>query len=289
MAGGRGMTDPRQPRCDRTPRLVDRVIDDKVTPDDRAHADTCASCGPLLMRATRFDDELRRSARGLVTEQLPHGVLDPALAPPHLGGVLPLRHAAPGLASILAAVVVLVIATSVAVAPGVLGPGTQPPNSGLQVSAPTFRATVDVIRDLQSLGYSCIPGHALPTAGPSAWPGEREGVVCLTPKSIESASAKFIPVETGDGDVVEVTIKGALYGTDTETSNDQLAAAMGKLTQLSIADPAVAAQAGRFIEETLPRLRVLPSGDDALMIFGDVRVFLQRSITGGYLLVLQPV
>ncbi len=86
-----------------------------------------------------------------------------------------------------------------------------------------------------------------------------------------------------------MTIRGELYGTDTLTSRDQLAAVMGRLTTLSISDPAVAAQAGRFIEETLPRLRVLPSGDDALMIFGGVRVFLQRYIAGGYLLVLQPV
>ena len=276
-------------RCNRTNRLVDRVVEDRVTADDRAHAATCASCGPVLSRAMRFDDELRRSARGLVTEQLPYGVLDPDLATRVVGDVLPMRHAAPGLASILAAVVVLVFATSVAIAPGFLGPGTQPPNSGLQVSAPTFRATVDVIRDLQNLDYSCIPGHALPTTGPSARPGEREGVVCLTPKSIESASAKFVPVETGDGDVVEVTIRGELYGTDTLTSRDQLAVVMGKLTTLSISDPAVAVQAGRFIEETLPRLRVLPSGDDALMIIGDVRVFLQRYIAGGYLLVLQPI
>jgi hypothetical protein len=283
------MTGHGEHRCNRTHRLVDRVIEDRVTPDDRAHAATCESCGPVLSRAMRFDDELRRSARGLVTEQLPYGVLDPDLAPRLVGGVPPMRHAAPGLASILAAVVVLVFATSVALAPGFLGPGTQPPNSNLQASAPTFRATVDVIRDLQDLDYSCIPGHALPTTGPSARPGEREGVVCLTPKSIESASAKFIPVETGDGDVVEVTIMGELYGTDTETSRDQLAAVMGNLTTLSIADPAVAAQAGRFIEETLPRLRVLPSGDDALMIVGDVRVFLQRYIAGGYRLVLQPV
>ncbi len=276
-------------RCDRTARLVDRVIEDRVSADDRAHGATCASCGPVLSRAIRFDDELRRSARGLVTEQLPYGVLDLEPAPRLVGGVLAMRHAAPGLASIVAAVVILVVATSVAIAPGVLGPGSQPPGSGFQVSSPTFRSTADIVRSVQALEYSCIPGHALPTTGPSARPGEREGVVCLTPKSIESASAKIVPVENGDSEIVEVTVVGSLYGTDTETSVDQLAAAMGQLTTLSIADPAVAADAGRFIEETLPRLRVLPSGDDALMIFGDVRVFLQRYIAGGYRLVLQPV
>lgn len=274
--------------CDRTDRLVDRVVEDRVTPDDRAHAATCESCGPVLSRAMRFDDELRRSARGLVTEQLPYGVLDPDLAPRLVGGVLPMRHAAPGLASILAAVVILVVATSVAIAPGVLGPGTQPPHSGFQVSSPPFRSNTDIIQSAQALEYRCNPGRALPTTGPSARPGEREGGVCVSPKSIDSATAKIVPVENGDGEIVEVTVMGALYGPDTETSVDQLAAAMGQLTTLSIADPAVAAQAGRFVEETLPRLRVLPSGDDALMIYGDVRIFLQRYIAGGYRLVLQP-
>ena len=283
------MTDHRQPHCDRTARLKGRVIDDTVTPDDRTHAATCESCGPVMARAARFDDELRRSARGLITEQLPYGVLDPELAPQLVGGFPTMRHAAPGLASIFAAVVILMIATAVAVAPGPPSPGTQPPQNGFQVSSPIFRSTADIVGSVEELDYTCIPGQALPTTGPSARPGEREGVVCLTPKSIESASAKFIPVETGDGEVVEITVMGELSGTDTLTSRDQLATVMGKLTFLALSEPQVAADAGAWVEETLPRLRVLPSGDDALMIFGDVRVFLQRSIAGGYLLVLQPV
>ena len=84
------MTGHRAPRCDRTARLVDRVIDDKVSADDRAHAATCESCGPVLSRAFRFDDELRRTTRGLVTEQLPYGVLDAELAPRNVAGV-PMR------------------------------------------------------------------------------------------------------------------------------------------------------------------------------------------------------
>ncbi len=281
-----GQTTP--PRCERTRRLVDRVVGENVTPEDRAHAATCPSCGPVLLRAARFDDELRTTARGLVAEQLPHGILDPELAPHVVGGSVTVRHAGPGLASILAAVVILVVAASVAVAPGVLGPGSQPPDSGFQVQQPVFRATVDVIRDVQALDYSCIPGHALPTTGPSARPGEREGVNCLTPKSLESASATIIPVEQGVGDVVEVNIEGALYGTDTLTSRDELAAAMARLTSLALADPQTAAAAEAYVAETLPRLRVLPSGDDALTIVGGVRVFIQRHIAGGYLLVLQP-
>jgi len=290
MARGGGIVtnDPRLHRCERTRGLVERVVAERVTADDRAHAATCQSCGPVLLRATRFDDDLRRTARGLVVEQLPHGVLDPELAPRLLGGIRPMRHAAPGLASILAAVVILVAATGVALAPGGLGPGATPQDTGLQLAVPVFRATVDIIRDVQAMDYSCLPGHALPTTGPSARPGEREGVQCLTPKSLESATAAITPVETGDGKVVEIAISGELYGPSTVTSRDQLAEVMSKLTALSIADPKVAGDAASFVRQTLPRLRVLASGDDALMLYGNVRVYLQRYITGGYRLVLQP-
>lgn len=283
------MTDDRRlPRCHRTRGLIDRVVGDHVTAEDRAHAAGCERCGQVLLRATRFDDQLRRTARGLVAEQLPPGILDPQLAPRLVDGLPSMRHAAPGIASFFAAVVILVVATSVALAPGGLGPGATPPDTGLQFSVPVFRPTVDMIRDVQALGYSCIPGHALPTAGPSARLGEREGVACLTPKSLESATARITPVETGDGKVVEVTITGQQYGPSTLTSRDELAAVMSKLTTLSISDPKIARDAGAFVLETLPRLRVLTSGDDALMIYGNVRISLQRYIAGDYLLRLQP-
>ena len=282
------MTEHRRPGCHRTRGLVDRVVDDRVTADDRAHAATCDACGPVIARAVRFDDALRRSARDLVTEQLPHGVLDPDIAPSRVAGVLPMRHAAPGMASIFAAVVVVMIATAVAVAPGGLGPGTQPPDSlGFQVG--TFRSTADIATSVRvELDFDCTSGHALPTTGPSARLGEREGFICLTPKSIENAKAKIVPVENGDGEIVEITIAGELYGTDTLTSRDELAGVMARLTSLALADPGVAAAAGAFIEETLPRLQVLTSGDDALLIVGNVRVHLRRHIAGDYLLVLQP-
>ena len=282
------MTD-RQPACDRTRRLVDRVVEDRITSDDRAHAATCPTCGPVIARAARFDDALRRSAQGLVTERLPYGILDPELAPARIGGVLPMRHVAPGLASVFAAVVILMVATAVAIAPGGLGGGTQPPESGFTVELPTFRSSFDLMPSLQALDYFCNTGHALPTSGPSARLGEREGGVCLTPKTIENASATIIPVENGDGEVVEVTISGELYGTGTIASRAELAAVFGKLTTLSIGNPATGAQAGDFVEETLPRLRVLPSGDVVRHIVGDVQIVLQRFIAGDYYLVLTPV
>lgn len=183
---------------------------------------------------------------------------------------------------------VVVVAMTVALAPGGLGGGTQPPAT-LQVALPIFRPTADVIRSLQADDYSCIPGHTLPTAAPSPAPGEREGVICLTPREIQNANASIIPIEDGDGDVVQVTIKGSLFGTDTLTSRAELAVVMGKLTTQSIADPLRAADAGGFVAGVLPDLKLLPTGDTAQKIFGDLRVTLLRYPGGSYILTLAPL
>ena len=283
------MTDRREAsHCERTRGLIDRVVVDRVTPDDVGHAGSCASCGAVLSRAARFDDALRGAAEGLVAERLPYGVLDPDLAPRSVAPLPTVRRAAPGFASIFAAIAVVVVAAAVALVPGGLGGGTQPPATP-PVTGPLFRPTVDIVRSLQAKDYSCIPGHSLPTTGPSAQAGEREGVVCLTPKEIESANASIIPVERGNGDVVEVTIKGSLFGTDTLTSRSELATVMGKLTFESIADPTRAAEAGAFVERTLPQLKILPTGDDTETAFGGLRVELRRYPGGSYILVLEPV
>jgi hypothetical protein len=275
-------------RCERTRGLIDRIVVERVTSADRSHASTCAACGPVLLRATRFDDELRRAAEGLVAERLPYGVLDPELAPRLATGLPTVRRAAPGLASFFAAVAVVVVAMTVALVPGGLGGGTHPPETQ-QAAAPLFRPTADVIRTLQALDYSCIPGHSLPTAGPSAQPGEREGVICLTPREIENANASIIPIEDGSGTVLQVTIKGSLWGTETLTSRAELATVMGRLTTESIADPARAADAGAFVARVLPELKVLPTGDQTQIVIGNVRVTLLRYPGGSYILRLEPV
>ena len=87
--------------CSRTRGLIARVLEDRVTAEDRAHGATCLACGPVLARASKFDDELRRTAQGFVDVELPRGILDPGLSgTPHVSA----RAATPGLAGIFAAV-----------------------------------------------------------------------------------------------------------------------------------------------------------------------------------------
>jgi hypothetical protein len=284
------VTDERRvPPCDRTQGLVDRVVAERVTAEDRTHAGTCDQCGRVLLRSARFDDELRRAARGFVAEQLPSGVLDPGLAPLPVAGIRPTRHAAASLASIVAAVVILVVGTSVALAPGGAGPSASPQGTGLQFSVPVLRGMVDIMRDVEAMGYSCVQADATPSTGPTARPDGPRSAECLAPKSLEGATVAVSPVQTAGDKVVYVTIFGALDRASTVMSPDGLAEVMGNLASLSISDPQVASDVRAFVIETLPGLQVAPSADDVLVTYGSVRVYLQRTFTGDYRVILQPV
>ena len=70
------MSGPRHD-CSRTRGLVDGLVAGSIRDDDRRHAAACPTCGPVVARAARFDDELERSAKQLIAEDLPRGILDP--------------------------------------------------------------------------------------------------------------------------------------------------------------------------------------------------------------------
>ena len=66
--------------CSRTRGMSDRLVSGVVRDDDRRHAATCPSCGPVFTRAARFEDELEKSAQQMIAEDLPRGILDPGIA-----------------------------------------------------------------------------------------------------------------------------------------------------------------------------------------------------------------
>lgn len=281
------------PGCRRTAGLIDRIVTDVVTAGDREHAVTCPACGPVLARSVRFDDALRSAARSVVAEELPRGVLDPDLSGA-VGGVRPgsaVRAFAPGLAGVAAGVIVLVLAAGVALAPGGIGGPTSPPPvaSTFSASLPVFYPSAVIEAALSSLPYDCMPGGPLATAGTRPGQPVREGVVCASRKDDATKRAALITGEASDGEVVLVTIKGELVGTDTLAATEALAAGMGKLTFASIADQENAQLAGNWVDAALPQLRVLPAGDAAVNVIGELRLTLQRSPVGTYLLVLEPL
>lgn len=295
MSGDRGLGTERRdgPACRRTSGLIDRIVADTVTPADRDHAGTCGDCGPVLARAARFDDALRRTARAIAVEQLPPGILDPglAVAPGTVRRGTALRGFQPGLAGVAAAVAILILATGIALVPGGLvnprATPTAPTDTGLASAAPLFRPTAAIAADASVLKLACMPGGPLPTHDARPGGPEREGVVCASVNEDATKKVALITGETGAGDVVSVSIKGELVGSTIEAT-DALAIGFAKLTFISIADPRVAPVAGDWVDQTLRDLRVLSGGDSVTRVLGGIRFTFERNPSGDFMLRMEP-
>ncbi|HXG27038.1 MAG TPA: hypothetical protein VNL94_09365 [Candidatus Binatia bacterium] len=290
--------DSHAPHCNRTADLVDRIVDDRLRPDDREHAARCPRCGPVLMHAQRFEDELRRVAEGFVAEELPRGILDPGLA---ATPTVNTRSAGPGLAGIVAAVAVLVVAMTVTFRPGGPGDRTPAPTTGavatpgvsepaatpgaptVGVVVPPLRTTGEIGGALIGLDWTCSAGGPSETAGTGV---DNAGIVCLSPKSELLAKATVVTGESIDGAVLDVAVMGELV-VGTSNAIAELAQAMSKAAYLSIGDDARASLAGDWVLTKLPDLEVQSNGDQRFAIFGDVRLTLQLAADGTYFLRIQ--
>jgi hypothetical protein len=124
--------------CTQTRGLIDRLVAGSVREEDRRHAATCPSCGPVFARAARFDNELERSAQQLIAEDLPRGILDPGLS--RQVQVVPRMPAlAPGVtAGVAALALIVVVATGLGIRP-VLLPGPSPTAPRSRNSSPVVR------------------------------------------------------------------------------------------------------------------------------------------------------
>lgn len=296
MSGDRGSVPERRDACRRTRGVIDRIVADTLTPADREHAATCPDCGPVLARSVRFDDALRRTARSMAAEALPAGILDPGLAGGQgdLGGIRrgsALRGFAPGLAGMAAAVMVVVLATGIALAPGGIGGPTESPpvESSFAATLPLFYPSAVIEAQLGGLNYVCVPGRPLATVGTQPGQAEREGVICMSPKEDTTRTAALITLESSNKEVVTVTIKGQVEGAATEAALEGLATIVAKLTFAAIADEVDAPLAGDWVNATLPTLRELPGGDAAVNAIGGIRITLQRDEAANFLVLLEPL
>ena len=287
----------------RTRGLIQRVIDETVTPDDRGHAAGCASCGPVLMRATKFDDELRRTAQGFVAEELPRGILDPDLSgAPHVF----VRRPGPGLAGIAAAFAIMVVAMSLTLlprglggptdaptggtsglvaTPGVSGPAATPADTGLAMQVPALRNTWGIGGSLIQNDWRCSSGRPEASATPEDGV-DHEGIVCTSSKSQVLTSSTLITGESVENQVVEVAISGELVVV-TETAISELAETMSKAAFLSVDDKDRAPTIADWVMTRVPELKVQPSGDTSVGIFKDLRLTLQRHPDGSFFLRVQ--
>ena len=275
--------------CPRTQGLIDRLVAGSPNAEDRRHAPTCPSCGPVLARAERFDDELRRTARRLVAEDLPRGILDPRLG--GVDGTARGRGFLPGFAPALVAVAIASVAVAVAVQPP--RPGATESQPPLQIAAPTplpskpegskepesmlvFSSSIS--RRLKDLGFSC-GGSQAPTAEPRPSAVARENG-CTGPVASPPNTATVTVGSASSGDVLAVTITAEVVGVDDAESRGNLATSLSQLVELAFRSESAAADAGAFVIQRLPGLDA-PAPTARLDIDG-VRISVERLGTGVY-------
>ncbi|MEO5704693.1 MAG: hypothetical protein ABIZ52_01095 [Candidatus Limnocylindrales bacterium] len=245
----------------------------------------------------RFDEELRRATRTLISEELPRGVLDPSVGAA-LGlragnGTVRARRALSGFTSLAGAVAVLLLATAVVLAPGSpSGPAASPTTSPSPTAAPSptgapsptppsgLRTTAEIRADLVKLRYTCSDGLPLSTIEPGPDAVVRESVVCVAPADSGPLDAAVIVGESASGQVVEVHAKADIVGADTPEARDAVAAVLAKAA-------AVAAQKGAsstlatWVLGNVPSLALDEGTSTELLGLG---LKLGRSPNGGYLL-----
>jgi hypothetical protein len=270
--------------CGRTRGLIGRLIEGRVSAEDRAHAAGCPWCGPLLARAGAFDGELRRSARSLVAEALPQGILEQPVGAPG-GAVVASRRPAPGLAATLVAIAILFVVTAISIAPGLVPPSPSPGASPERTASPTkpfvarFRST-DVIRgQLAKLGYSCNDGGPLPSPGTAPDAVVRDSTVCSAPETLGPFVLVVIVGEAANGAVVELTIKSDLTGDDSTETRGLMATAMAKVFALALLDEAAGQMGGAWAKVHVVELT---AGTDADVVLRQVSFHAVRQANASY-------
>lgn len=242
----------------------------------------------------RFDAELRRAARSLIREELPREILDPvAVGSAGLPGRVTARRALPGFAGAGAAVVVLLLATAVALAPGSPHPTLGTPQAsqslGMQISPeistlPLFRATSSILMDLSALEYRCNDGRVVESPKPEPDAVVKESAICTAPDSAGPLSAALIIGEAKGGRIVVVTIKADIVGDDTPAARDAVAETLGKAASVV----AYVKDNGAFINAwVLEKLAGVEKNESVLLQQRGYSMRIFRSSTGSYVVTVE--
>ena len=240
----------------------------------------------------RFDQALARVVRSLVTEDLPRGVLDAALAPGGgAAGAVRVRRSWPAYAGVFGAVVLL-LATAIVFAP--IG-GPPPPPSPSPTAEPSpgpstgasasFRSTLDIRADFMRLHYACVAGSPLPSIEPSPTAVVREGAICTAPADAGPYIAVVILGEAADGRVVDLHTKADLVGPDTIDARSAIAEPLAKSVAVAASGQAVGNQLAQWVLETAPTIEPSLGAGTVLQGFS---LKIVRNAAGGYQLFMHP-
>jgi hypothetical protein len=252
---------------------------------------------------SRFDAALAKAARALVTDDLPRGVLDAGLSPAGSGApVVRGRRSVPAFAGIAAAVVLL-LASAIALAPGGIPSASQTPPT---LAAPTpslaaspspaassgpvlhgaFRSTSEIRADFEKLRYACRAGNPVLPTGPSPSAMVQEGAVCTDPGDDGRYMAAVIVGEAADGRVVEVHVKADLIGEDTTAAREALAVPLAKAVAISVQGQGVGNALAAWVVDVVPSLSNGTGNSTELLGFG---VKIIRGSSGSYSLFLHQL
>ena len=248
----------------------------------------------------RFDAELARVARGFATEELPRGILDHSLSPEGGQGVVRARRGLPAYAGI-AAVLVLLLATAIALTPGGVPPASPAPSP---VATPTtgpagataspfgsvtpsgvLRTTAEIRADFERLRYACRVGNELLPTGPSPSAMVKEGAICSPPADAEPFIVAVIVGEARDGRVVEVHVKADVTGEVTDAVRGQIAVPLAKAAAIAASGEGVGDALAAWVLDAVPLLSAQSANSTKLLGFG---VKISRDSSGGYQLLLLP-
>ncbi|MEO8273628.1 MAG: hypothetical protein ABI620_06155 [Chloroflexota bacterium] len=242
-------------------------------------------------REQRFEEELGRVSRSLVTEELPRDVLsEPVSASLGLGravdGSVSARRPLPGLATAAAVAVVLLLATVVVVAPqlpGGPGPSASPAASAspTPTTAPVFRTSAEIRTDFEALEYTCRAGQVLASVAPGPSAFVRESVIC-TPVATDVFMAAVIVGESASGVVVEVHAKADFVGADTPTARAAVASTLAKAAAI-VVRAGTGTAVGSWVESNVPAIE---SNGVAKAQVDGYAVLLKRTSDGGYQLTI---
>jgi hypothetical protein len=236
-------------------------------------------------REARFDAELRRVARAVVTEELPTGVLDPAVgASLGLGvadGAVRAHRGMPGVAAVAGAVAVLVLATAIAFAPRSPGSSAGVPTPSpvpTPTAAPVFRTTLAIRLDLQTLDYRCADGRPLASIGSGPGAIAREATVCTAPETIGPFMAAVIVGESAAGQVVDVHAKADFTNGDTPAARRAVASSLAKAAAIS----AVQGSGNVLGDWVNSNVGALEPNDRVSTVLEGLTLELLRNSDGGY-------
>jgi hypothetical protein len=233
----------------------------------------------------RFDHALSRAARGLVTEELPIGVLDAALAPgAGLAGAVRGRRPVPVFAGSLAALVLLLV-SAIALAPGGLAP-VSPSASPAPGIHGAFRPTLDMRADFMRLHYSCAAGNPYPSIGPGPSDPVREGAICSAPADAGPYISVVIVSEAADGRPVEVHVKADLTIDDSPAARSEIGVPIAKAAAIAANGQAVGNALAQWVLDAVKTLE--PSGTASTELQG-FSLQLLRNPNGGYQLFVRPI